>query len=161
MDVPYGARIPLTIECPKGSRYRVTLDHDGLPVRIRLLPDTQRYPFNYGFVPDTLAEDGDALDAILIGNRRVSAGKCVFGVLVGGLRFHDRRGEDSKLLLTRWRPGPSDFPSDELLSRWEDRARRFFAAYKPPGEAPEVGARVPAPVAETWLAAARARVHAQ
>jgi inorganic pyrophosphatase len=152
--VPLGQSgwVPVVVECPKGSRWRWRLTPEGQPVRIRLLPDRLRYPFNYGFVPGTLAEDGDALDAIVLGGRRVPLAGRLRGRLVGGLRFRDRRGEDPKLLLVPWRPGtPAPLPD---LTVWEGRVRRFFAGYKPPDQAPWIGPVVPAEEALAWLTAA-------
>jgi inorganic pyrophosphatase len=147
--------VPVVVECPKGSRWRILLGPAGAPVRLRRLPDGVRYPCNYGYVPGTLAADGDALDAIWLGKRRLPIGCRAYGHVVGGLMFRDGRGEDPKLLVA---PGPRPATAPDL-GRWEARLRRFFAAYKPAGEAPEVGERVPAETALAWLD--RARRHGQ
>ena len=55
------------IEIPRGSRNKYEVDHETGRIRLdrRLFTSTQ-YPADYGFVPDTLGEDGDPLDALVL-----------------------------------------------------------------------------------------------
>ncbi|MGB6772447.1 MAG: inorganic diphosphatase, partial [Candidatus Dormiibacterota bacterium] len=52
------------VEIPRGSRNKYEMDHQTQTIRLdRVLHSSVHYPTDYGFVPDTLAEDGDPLDA--------------------------------------------------------------------------------------------------
>ena len=53
------------IEIPRGSRNKYEVDHESGRIRLdRTLFTATQYPADYGFVPDTLGEDGDPLDAV-------------------------------------------------------------------------------------------------
>jgi inorganic pyrophosphatase len=88
------------VEIPRGSRNKYELDHRTGRLRLdRTLFTATQYPGDYGFVEDTLGEDGDPLDALVIG-----PGEPLFpGVLVrcrtiGMFRMCDEKGPDDKLL---------------------------------------------------------------
>lgn len=54
----------VTIEIPKGNRNKYEIDHETGRIRLdRMLFTSTRYPDDYGFIDDTLGEDGDPLDA--------------------------------------------------------------------------------------------------
>src|SRR6201998_4481078 len=88
------------IEIPKGSRNKYEGDHDSGRMRLdRTLFTSTQYPADYGFIPDTLGEDGDPLDALV-----VLQGDPLFpGVLglcgaIGMCRMTDEKGGDDKVL---------------------------------------------------------------
>ena len=55
------------IETPKGSRHKVTYDPEsGIFKLTGLLPEGMMFPFDFGFVPSTLGEDGDPLDILIV-----------------------------------------------------------------------------------------------
>ncbi len=90
----------ILIEIPKGSRNKYEVDHHSGRIRLdRTLFTATQYPGDYGYVEDTLGEDGDPLDALLI-----STGEPLFpGVLVacrtiGMFRMTDEAGGDDKLM---------------------------------------------------------------
>ena len=57
----------VTIEIPKGQRNKYEMDHETGRIRLdRMLFTSTRYPSDYGFVEDTLADDGDPLDALVL-----------------------------------------------------------------------------------------------
>ena len=59
--------VQVIIEIPQGSRNKYEMDHAIGRIRLdRMLFTSTRYPKDYGFIPDTLAEDGDPLDAMVI-----------------------------------------------------------------------------------------------
>ena len=63
--------IDVIIEIPQGSRNKYEMDHDTGQIRLdRMLFTSTRYPQDYGFIPDTLAEDGDPLDVMVILDER-------------------------------------------------------------------------------------------
>ena len=59
--------IPAVIEVPKGSKYKYELDKPSGLIRVdRVLYSSVHYPANYGFIPHTLADDGDPLDVLVL-----------------------------------------------------------------------------------------------
>ena len=57
--------VEIIVEIPQGSRNRCEIDHVSGRIRLdRMLFTSIRYPLDYGFIPDTVAEDGDPLDAM-------------------------------------------------------------------------------------------------
>ena len=90
----------VTIEIPKGQRNKYEMDHTSGRIRLdRTLFTATQYPADYGYVENTLGEDGDPLDALVI-----LQGDPLFpGVLVkcraiGMFRMTDEKGGDDKLL---------------------------------------------------------------
>lgn len=81
------------VETPKGSRHKYDIDKSGL-FRIALeLPEGVSFPFSFGFVPNTLAPDGDALDIILVTAGHVPAGALIESSLVGVLKMENMEDE--------------------------------------------------------------------
>ncbi|SFD63762.1 inorganic diphosphatase [Roseivivax sediminis] len=77
------------IETPKGSRHKFDIDDSGL-FRIALeLPEGVTFPFSFGFVPATLAEDGDALDIMLVTAGGLPAGALIDARLIGVLKMEN------------------------------------------------------------------------
>ena len=96
-DVPPRAgegTVNVFVETPKGSRHKYDIDEHGL-VRIALeLPEGVRFPFSFGFVPNTKAPDGDALDILLVTAGEVPAGSLIEARIVGVLKMqNDEDGE--------------------------------------------------------------------
>ncbi|MBJ3763888.1 inorganic diphosphatase [Maribius pontilimi] len=84
--------INVFVETPKDSRHKYDVDASGL-FRIGLeLPEGMRFPFSFGYVPNTLAEDGDALDIVLITDGSVPAGALIEARLIGVLKMENDEG---------------------------------------------------------------------
>ncbi|WP_267256520.1 inorganic diphosphatase [Coxiella endosymbiont of Ornithodoros maritimus] len=64
----------------------------------RFMPTSMRYPCNYGFVPSTLAQDGDPLDVLVLTPVPVQPGVLMRVRAVGMMKMEDEAGEDSKVL---------------------------------------------------------------
>jgi inorganic pyrophosphatase len=102
--IPTGVNPPedvnVIIEVPLGGepvKYEFDKESGALFVD-RILHTPMRYPCNYGFVPHTLAEDGDPIDALIVGRAPLIPG-CVVRVRpVGVLMMEDDGGGDAKLL---------------------------------------------------------------
>ncbi|MEP6623720.1 MAG: inorganic diphosphatase, partial [Acidimicrobiia bacterium] len=59
--------VNVIIEIPRGSRNKYEMDHDTGAIWLdRMLFTATQYPADYGFVPETLAEDGDPLDVLVL-----------------------------------------------------------------------------------------------
>ncbi|WP_018934870.1 inorganic diphosphatase [Thioalkalivibrio sp. ALJ24] len=114
-------------------KYEVDKDSGALMVD-RFMTVAMFYPCNYGFVPQTLSEDGDPVDVLVITPVPLLPGSVVRARPVGVLQMSDEAGPDAKILavpLTKLHPGyesvkgPEDV-SQELL----DSIKHFFEHYK-------------------------------
>jgi len=121
------------VEIPKGSRNKYEYDEDLDAVKLdRLLYSSIVYPTDYGFIPDTLGEDGDPLDAMVCVTEATFPG-CVIEVKPLALfRMSDEEGVDDKLLCV-----PLSDPSwntleklDDLPKQLTDEITHFFSIYK-------------------------------
>jgi inorganic pyrophosphatase len=88
------------VEIPKGSRNKYEVDHVNGRIRLnRTLFTATQYPGDYGFVEDTLGEDGDPLDALLVTvGEPLFPGVVVLSRTIGMFRMRDEAGGDDKLL---------------------------------------------------------------
>jgi len=92
-------RIEVFVEVPMGSRNKYEWDEEGQRfVLDRMLFSAVRYPGDYGFIPDTLARDGDDLDAIVILGEPTFPGCIIPCRVVGMLDMTDDKGPDEKIL---------------------------------------------------------------
>lgn len=122
----------VVIEIPRGSRNKYTVDHEtGWLVLERAMWTASRYPVDYGFIPDTLGEDGDPLDALVILDEPAVPGCHVRCRAVAILLMDDQAGGDDKILAVptwdRARPwvGVRDVPR-----AIREEIEHFFAVYK-------------------------------
>lgn len=110
-DVPAGTaeEINVIVECPRNSRNKYEIDKDtGLIALDRVLHTAQTYPVDYGFVPQTYWDDGDALDALVLTTEPLSPGILVPGRPIGLMYMVDNGEPDDKLILVpttdpRWK----------------------------------------------------------
>ncbi len=97
-DVANG-QINVLIEIPKDSAIKYELDKDsGIVMVDRFLHTAMRFPTNYGFVPNTLADDGDPLDVMVLSEYSVAPGTAIPAVVIGMLEMEDEAGIDTKIL---------------------------------------------------------------
>jgi inorganic pyrophosphatase len=88
------------IEIPKNTNIKYEYDHHtNRLICDRILHTPFSYPFNYGYIPDTLSNDGDPLDAIVIMEEVLVAGSFINCKVIGVLQTIDEAGEDDKLIL--------------------------------------------------------------
>lgn len=87
------------IEIPKGSRNKYEYDFDLKKIRFdRMLFSSMMYPADYGFIPDTLALDGDPLDVLVMGGEPTFP-MCVVEVKpIGVFHMADEKGSDEKVI---------------------------------------------------------------
>jgi inorganic pyrophosphatase len=94
-----GRTVEVVVEIPQGSRNKYEIDHDTHEVWLdRHLFTATRYPADYGFVPDTLAEDGDPLDALVLLEEPTFPGVHIRARPIGVFWMRDEAGPDAKLL---------------------------------------------------------------
>jgi inorganic pyrophosphatase len=152
------------VEIPRGSRNKYELDHRTGRLRLdRTLFTATQYPGDYGFVEDTLGEDGDPLDALVIGpGEPLFPGVLVSCRTIGMFRMRDEMGPDDKLLCV-----PAADPRVEDLRDIHHvpdfhrlEISHFFEIYKElePGKSVEGAAWVGRAAAEAELAASRQRL---
>ena len=87
------------IEIPKGQRNKYEMDHATGRIRLdRMLFTSTRYPSDYGFIEDTLADDGDPLDALVLLEDPTFPGCLIHCRAIGMFRMRDEMGADDKVL---------------------------------------------------------------
>ncbi len=103
-DIPAGRDLPndinVGIEIPANHdpiKYEVDKDSDAIFVD-RFVATPMFYPANYGYVPQTLSEDGDPLDVLVVSPYPVMPGSVIRSRVVGVLKMSDESGIDAKLL---------------------------------------------------------------
>ena len=91
--------IEVFIEIPKGSRNKYEYDHERHVMRLdRRLLSATTYPADYGFIPETLGEDGDPLDALVMLEDATFPGCLVPARPVGVFWMEDEKGADAKII---------------------------------------------------------------
>lgn len=99
-----GKEIPndvnVVIEIPaNNSQVKYEVDKDsGLLIVDRFMPTSMHYPCDYGYIPATLAEDGDPVDVLVMTPYKVQAGCLIRCRILGVLNMTDEAGPDSKIL---------------------------------------------------------------
>jgi inorganic pyrophosphatase len=128
-------RVHCLVEIPKGSRNKYEWNEELQAITLdRFLFSSVVYPTDYGFIRDTLAEDGDPLDAMVCVSEPTFPG-CVIEVKVIALfRMRDEKGVDDKVLCV-----PLSDPNWNTMERLEDlplplrdEISHFFSIYKQP-----------------------------
>ena len=100
-DIPAGEKdsFNVIVEVNKGSHNKYEIDRDtGVIALDRVLHTTQRYPCDYGFIPQTLWEDGDALDVVLLTNYPLFPGVLVKARPVALMNMVDSGDADAKVI---------------------------------------------------------------
>ena len=111
--------IEVVVEIPKGSRNKYEIDHDSGQVWLdRNLFTATQYPADYGFIPDTLAGDGDPLDVLVLLDESTFPGCHIRARPIGVFWMKDEAGPDAKVLCV-----PAGDPRWEYLQRPDRRAR--------------------------------------
>ncbi|MEM8770061.1 MAG: inorganic diphosphatase [Pseudomonadota bacterium] len=124
IEVPLGGD-PIKYEIDKAS---------GAMFVDRFLYTDMRYPCNYGFIPKTLADDGDPVDVMVIGNRPLFPGAVVGARPIGVLLMEDEAGLDEKILavpaprLTRFYSKIEQYT--DMPEIFLERISHFFGHYK-------------------------------
>jgi inorganic pyrophosphatase len=125
--------INVVVEIPKGSRNKYELDHETGRIRLdRTLFSPVHYPTDYGFVPDTLAEDGDPLDALVLLSEPTVPGCEIQARIVGMLDMADDAGRDQKLLVVPLTDPHWNYIHriDQVPSHLLREIEHFFSVYK-------------------------------
>jgi inorganic pyrophosphatase len=137
MRLEQGDRFPhicnVIIEIPKGSKVKYEYDHEtGLMFVDRILHCSMVYPHNYGFIPGTICEDGDALDVLVIMQEQVHSGCYLRAKVLGMIHMIDEGKKDDKIIAVH-----ADDPEYTLCEKLSDlpphrlkEIETFFSDYK-------------------------------
>jgi inorganic pyrophosphatase len=125
--------VNVVVEIPKGSRNKYELDHHTGRIKLdRVLYASVHYPADYGFIDNTLAGDGDPLDALVLLEEPTFPGCLIECRPIGVFLMHDEKGEDEKILCVP----PAD-PTWNHVNELEDlpphllrEIEHFFRTYK-------------------------------
>jgi inorganic pyrophosphatase len=125
--------VDVVIECPKGSRNKYEWDPEWDRIRLnRMLFTATVYPGDYGFVPDTLAEDGYPIDAMVLLDEPTFPGCVVRCRVIAVFWMRDEEGPDAKLLCVpavdprfRHLQELEDVPMHQIAEIWH-----FFDIYR-------------------------------
>lgn len=128
-------KINALIEIPYGSNIKYELDKESGAVFVdRVLYSCMFYPANYGFVPNTLAADGDPIDILVLNEYPLQAGSVIPCRLIGVLNMEDEAGQDEKLLAV---PISKIDPRYDNIQKIKDlpkaslnKIKNFFETYK-------------------------------
>jgi inorganic pyrophosphatase len=124
---------PVVIEIPKGSKNKYELDKETGLLRLdRVLYSSVHYPADYGFIPRTYCDDGDPLDALVLGQEPVYPLTLVEARAIGVMRMRDEKGIDDKIVAVSVHdPAFADYTDkDQLPGHVLRQVRRFFEDYK-------------------------------
>ncbi len=93
------AEVNVLVEIPQGSSIKYELDKDSGVIMVdRFAYTAMFYPFNYGFIPQTSAEDGDPVDVLIISTYAVATGTVIPARPIGMLEMEDEEGIDTKII---------------------------------------------------------------
>ena len=151
-------QIKVYIEIPEGSKVKYEVDaKTGMLMCDRILHTPMGFPFNYGYVIDSLGEDGDPTDIVLLTSEAITGGVGIKAKLIGMLEMTDEEGVDTKLIAVPLQK------VDPLFGTWNDitdvpehtkaKIKHFFDHYKDlePGKFVKTGAFLDAKAAAKVL----------
>jgi inorganic pyrophosphatase len=123
------------IEIPKGSRNKYEYDEQLGGIKLdRFLFSSVVFPADYGFIPDTLGEDGDPLDAMVLVGEPTFPGCLIEVRAIAVLRMADDQGQDDKIVCVPFAdPHWSELEQlDDIPPRLRAEIEHFFSIYKQP-----------------------------
>lgn len=134
-DIPSGTRdeMNVVVEIPKFSKNKYEIDKaTGLIALDRVMHSAQDFPFDYGFVPQTLFDDGDALDVVLVTTYPLALGVLLRARPVALMEMTDNGDRDDKLVAV-----PVEDPRfaevhnlHDLTPHFKKEMAHFFETYK-------------------------------
>lgn len=120
------------VEIPQGSRLKVEWDREHAAFMLdRVEPQIFAKPCNYGFIPQTLDEDGDELDTLIICPEPLPTGVWLEARIIGVMKFQDDGEVDDKIVVV-----PADNRDDDRIDslddipQWRAQVEHHFTHYK-------------------------------
>lgn len=134
-NVPFGSleKFNVIIEIAQGSQDKYEYDEELDVIKLdRVLFSAQRFPANYGFIPETRADDGDHTDVLLFSTNPILPGAVVEARAIGFMNMIDGGETDNKILAV-----PTEDPRfshvqslAELPEHSPKEIKNFFETYK-------------------------------
>lgn len=119
-------KVNALIEIPQGSRSKYEIDkHTGLLKLDRVIYSSFMYPVNYGFIPQSLGEDRDPLDILVICSQSIQPLCLVEATVIGNMQMIDQGQKDDKIIAVA-----SNDPSVNHIKDIEDLPAHFFNELK-------------------------------
>lgn len=127
--------IHVFVEIPKGSFVKYEVDQkSGNLVVDRFISTAMGYPFNYGYLPQTKAKDGDPVDIVVISTYSVQAGAILPSRVIGMLEMEDEAGQDNKIIAVPMEKVDPFYAHIKNLSDLNEATKKmikhFFENYK-------------------------------
>jgi inorganic pyrophosphatase len=127
--------INVYVEIPQDSSIKYELDKESGVIFVdRFLFTAFSYPFNYGFIPGTMAQDGDPTDVLVLSSKTVAPGTVIPSVPIGMLEMEDEAGIDTKILAVpqvKIDPYYGTWKSlEDVPQSIKDKIKHFFEHYK-------------------------------
>jgi len=125
--------VTIIVEIPKGSRNKYEYDKEkGIIKFDRTLFSAVHYPCDYGFITDTLAKDGDPLDALVLVWEPTFPGCLIEAKPVGAFKMWDEKGPDEKVLCVPIRDPVWNFVEtlEDVPPHLLKEIEHFFSIYK-------------------------------
>jgi len=138
-DLPAGKNTPddinVVVEIPANSSIKYEIDEKTGALTVdRFLHTASVYPFNYGFIPSTKADDGDPIDVIVLSSMPVAPGVVISCIPVGMLQMEDEAGNDEKLIAVPPAKIDPQYGNIQDISDVPDysknKIKHFFETYK-------------------------------
>lgn len=134
-DIPAGSadEMNVIIEIPKFSKNKYEVDKEtGIIALDRVMHTAQDYPFDYGFVPQTLFDDGDALDVVLLTTYPLAPGILVKARPVAIMEMTDNGERDDKVVAVPVEDPRFNHITDigDLNPHFQKEMSHFFETYK-------------------------------
>lgn len=138
-QIPAGKNPPneinVLVEIPQGSSIKYELDKNtGVITVDRFNYTAMFYPFNYGFIPQTKAEDGDPVDVLVISTYPVAPGTIIPSRPIGLLEMEDEAGIDTKIIAVPTKKVDPFYAHIEDVNDLDETTRKkiqhFFNHYK-------------------------------
>jgi inorganic pyrophosphatase len=132
---PDSGHLNVVVDTPKGSRNKYKLDEHGQWRLSKVLPQGMSFPYDFGFLPSTEGEDGDAIDVLVIMDEPAFPGCVVPAQLIGVLEAEQtedgRTIRNDRLIAVVETPyNPAEFQSLEEVSQQRlDEIEHFFVSY--------------------------------
>lgn len=128
-------KVNVFIEISKDGTVKYELDKESGVIFVdRFLYTTMQYPFNYGFIPKTMGEDGDPIDVVVLSEQKVIPGVVIPSKLIGLLEMEDEAGIDTKIIAVPTEKIDPLFGKyndvSELPDSLKNKLRHFFENYK-------------------------------
>ena len=128
-----GGVINVVVEIPTGSSHKIEWNRDLAVFQLdRVEPAIFAKPTNYGFIPQTLDEDGDELDALIITDEPLTTGVFLEAKVIGVMRMLDNNEADDKIIAVSAGDPSINHINDitELPPHFMSELRSFFEDYK-------------------------------